>query len=65
MDLMARINIVGMLIIFLVSKPVIKALRDCEAQKAGGVEKYRFEPLALGIKNAELWKDRIRKEKTM
>jgi len=61
--LMAWLNIVGILIIFLLAKPTIKALRDYEAQKAAGVENYRFDPLALGIKNAEFWEDRIRKEK--
>jgi AGCS family alanine or glycine:cation symporter len=61
--LMAWLNIVGILIIFLLAKPTIKALRDYEAQKAAGVENYRFDPLALGIKNAEFWEERIRKEK--
>mgnify|MGYP001823465325 CR=1 FL=1 len=61
--LMAWLNIVGILIIFLVAKPAIKALRDYEAQKKAGVEKYRFDPKALGIKNADFWEERIRNEK--
>ena len=61
--LMAWLNIVGILIIFLVAKPAIKALRDYEAQKAAGVKKYTFDPLALGIKNAKFWEDRIKQEK--
>lgn len=61
--LMAWLNIVGILIIFLVAKPAIKALRDYEAQKKAGVEKYRFDPKALGIENAEFWEDRIKNEK--
>ena len=61
--LMAWLNIVGILIIFLVAKPAIKALRDYEAQQAAGVKKYSFDPLALGIKNATFWEDRINQEK--
>ncbi len=53
--LMAWLNIVGILIIFFVSKPALKALRDYEAQKKAGVEHYRFDPEALGIKNAGFW----------
>ena len=60
--LMAWLNIVGILIIFLVAKPAIKALRDYEAQQAAGVEKYSFDPLALGIKNADFWAQRIKQE---
>jgi len=61
--LMAWLNIVGILIIFLVAKPAIKALRDYEAQQAAGVDKYRFDPLALGIRNAEFWERRLEQEK--
>jgi len=61
--LMAWLNIVGILIIFLVSKPAIKALRDYEAQQAAGVQRYSFDPKALGIKNAEFWEQRIEQEK--
>ena len=60
--LMAWLNIVGILIIFLVARPAIKALRDYEAQQAAGVEKYSFDPLALGIKNAGFWEQRIIQE---
>ena len=61
--LMAWLNIIGILIIFLVSKPAIKALRDYESQQAAGVEKYTFDPKALGIKNADFWENRIEQEK--
>ncbi len=61
--LMAWLNIIGILIIFLLAKPTIKALRDYEAQQAAGVENYRFDPLALGIKNATFWEQRIAQEK--
>ena len=61
--LMAWLNIVGILIIFLAGRPAIKALQDYEMQKAAGVEKYTFDPQALGIKNAEFWEQRINQEK--
>ena len=57
--LMAWLNIVGILIIFLVAKPAIKALRDYERQQRAGVERYSFDPQALGIKNALFWENRI------
>lgn len=53
--LMAWLNIIAVLIIFFVSKPAIKALRDYESQRRQGVTQYRFDPLALGIKNAHFW----------
>lgn len=56
--LMAWINIVGILIIFFMGRPAIKALKDYEAQKKAGVENYTFDPKALGIKNAEFWESR-------
>jgi AGCS family alanine or glycine:cation symporter len=62
--LMAWLNIVGILVIFLAAKPAIKALRDYEAQRKAGVESYRFDPKALGIKNAEFWEQRISQEKS-
>ncbi len=55
---MAWMNIVGILLIFLAARPAIKALRDYEAQKRAGVARYRFDPKALGIKNAEFWEQR-------
>lgn len=53
--LMAWLNIVGIVIIFFIAQPAIKALRDYEAQKKAGVETYSFDPEALDIKNADLW----------
>ena len=58
--LMAWLNIVGILIIFFISKPAINSLRDYEAQKKAGVETYTFDPEALGIRNADFWVDRLR-----
>jgi len=54
--LMAWLNIIGILIIFFMSSPALKALKDYERQKKAGVEKYTFDPEALGIKNADFWK---------
>lgn len=56
--IMAWLNIVGIIIIFFMSKPAIKALRDYERQQKEGVENYTFDPKALGIKNADFWENR-------
>ncbi len=56
--LMAWLNIIGILIIFAVSRPAIKALQDYERQRRAGVERYTFDPKALGIKNADFWEQR-------
>jgi AGCS family alanine or glycine:cation symporter len=53
--IMAWLNIIGIIIIFFMSKPAIKALKDYERQQKLGVEKYTFDPIKLGIKNADLW----------
>lgn len=57
--LMAWINIIGILIIFFLGKPAIKALKDFESQQANGVEKYTFDPKALGIEKADFWENRL------
>lgn len=54
--LMAWLNIIGILILFFMGSPAIKALRDYEKQKDAGVLKYTFDPEALGIRNADFWK---------
>lgn len=59
--LMAWLNIVGILIIFLAGRPAIKALRDYERQQAAGTRPYTFDPGALGIKNATFWENRLKK----
>jgi len=53
--LMAWLNIVAILILFAMGRPALKALKDYERQRNAGVEKYRFDPEALGIKNADFW----------
>ncbi len=55
--IMAWLNIVGIIILFFMGSPAIKALRDYEKQKKAGVERYTFDPEALGIKNADFWKN--------
>jgi AGCS family alanine or glycine:cation symporter len=54
--LMAWLNIIGILILFFMGSPAVRALRDYEAQKKAGVTNFTFDPVALGIKNADFWK---------
>ncbi len=54
--LMAWLNIVGILLLFFVGQPALRALKDYEAQRKAGVEKFTFDPDALGIRNADFWK---------
>ena len=53
--LMAWLNIVGILILFLMGKPALKALEDYESQMKAGVTTYTFDPKKLGIRNADFW----------
>ncbi|MCP4988641.1 MAG: alanine:cation symporter family protein [Colwellia sp.] len=57
--MMAWLNIIGIIIIFFMSKPAIKALKDYEAQQKAGVKHYTFDPKKLGIENAGFWEERI------
>lgn len=59
--IMAWTNIIGIIIIFFVVKPAIKALKDYEEQKKSGVENYSFDPKKLGINNAKFWEDKCKK----
>jgi AGCS family alanine or glycine:cation symporter len=52
--LMAWLNIIAILIL---QRPALRALNDYETQKRAGV-KPSFNPDALGIRNAELWRSR-------
>ncbi|MFT7111346.1 MAG: AGCS family alanine or glycine:cation symporter [Psychrobacter glaciei] len=56
--LMAWLNIVGIVLIFFMGRPAIKALKDYEQQKADGVTEYTFDPKKLGIKNATYWENK-------
>ena len=53
---MAWLNIIGILVLFFMSAPAVKALRDYERQRNAGVSEYTFDPDKLGIKNADFWK---------
>ena len=55
--LMAWLNIIGILILFLMGKPALTALKDYEEQRNAGVTEYTFDPEKLGIKNADFWKN--------
>lgn len=52
---MAWLNIIGILILFFMGAPALKALKDYERQRQAGVKKFTFDPEALGIKNADFW----------
>jgi len=56
--LMAWLNIIGILILFFMGRPALKALKDYEAQRKAGVDKYTFDPQELGIRNAHFWEQR-------
>ncbi|MFQ3243654.1 MAG: AGCS family alanine or glycine:cation symporter [Arenicella sp.] len=58
LGIMAWVNIIGILIIFFMGRPAMRALKDYEAQKAAGVTKYTFDPIKLGIKNAHFWENK-------
>ena len=55
--LMAWLNIIAILILFFMGKPALVALDDYERQKNAGVAEYRFDPDALGIRNADFWRN--------
>lgn len=56
--IMAWLNIIGILVIFVLARPAMKALRDYEKQEAQGVKDFTFNPTALGIKNARFWENK-------
>ncbi|MDH3620844.1 MAG: alanine:cation symporter family protein [Gammaproteobacteria bacterium] len=53
--IMAWLNIIGILILFLMGSPALRALKDYERQRNAGVTQYTFNPTQLGIKNADFW----------
>lgn len=64
--LMAWLNIVGILVIFIVARPTLTMLRDYEAQRKAGVKHYTFDPAKFGIKNAPYWEERhLKQQKRM
>ncbi len=56
--LMAWLNIVAILILFFMGKPALIALTDYEAQRKAGVTRITFDPVKLGIRNADFWERR-------
>lgn len=56
---MAWLNIIGILIIFFLSKPALKALKDYEDQQKQGVKTFTFDPVKLGIKGATYWEQKL------
>ncbi|WP_432480749.1 alanine/glycine:cation symporter family protein [Moraxella sp. ZY200743] len=56
----AWLNIVGILAMFFMAKPTLRALADYETQKKSGVTNYTFDPVKLGIKNATFWEERLK-----
>ena len=56
--LMAWINIIGIITIFLMYKPTMRCLKDYEQQKKSGGA-ITFDPIKLGIKNATFWEKRL------
>ncbi|SEL15124.1 alanine or glycine:cation symporter, AGCS family [Colwellia chukchiensis] len=60
--MMAWLNIIGIIVIFFMAKPAVKALKDYESQKDAGVEHYSFNPKRLAIKNADFWQKRFDQE---
>ncbi|WP_165310496.1 alanine/glycine:cation symporter family protein [Vibrio ziniensis] len=60
--MMAWLNIVGIIIIFFLSKPTMAALKDYEDQQKQGVEEYLFNPVKLGIKNATYWEEKYKRK---
>ncbi|KLV11606.1 MULTISPECIES: alanine/glycine:cation symporter family protein [Photobacterium] len=62
--LMAWLNIVGILIIFFMAKPALIALKDYEVQQKAGVKDFTFNPVQLGIKNADYWEERCKEQNT-
>lgn len=63
--LMAWLNIVGILVIFIVARPTLTMLKDYEAQRKAGVKRYTFDPAKFGIKNAPYWEERHLREQEL
>ncbi len=51
---MAWLNIIGILILFFMGKPALKALKDYEAQRKAGVKEYSFDPGSPGHQERRL-----------
>lgn len=58
--IMAWLNVIAIIIL---QKPALKALKDYEQQKKAGKDPV-FDPVALGIKDADFWEHEYGKENT-
>jgi AGCS family alanine or glycine:cation symporter len=56
--LMAWLNVIGILLLFFMGSPALRALKDYEKQRNAGVTEYTFDPKELGIKHADFWEKR-------
>ena len=45
---MAWLNIIGILALFFMARPALKALKDYERQRKAGVTEYTFDPEEAG-----------------
>ncbi len=59
LGIMAGLNVVGILLLYFMGQPALRALKDYEAQRKAGVENYTFDPRKLGIKNADFWENQL------
>lgn len=59
--IMVWINVIAILIL---AKPALIALKDYERQRKLGLDPT-FDPVALGIKNADYWEEKNKKEKEL
>jgi AGCS family alanine or glycine:cation symporter len=57
---MVWLNLIAILIL---AKPALVALKDYEAQKKQGVDPV-FDPVKLGIKNADYWEKEYKKDES-
>jgi AGCS family alanine or glycine:cation symporter len=57
--MMAWLNIIAILII---AKPALVTLKDYEAQRKANIprEDMKFDPIKLGIKNADFWVEKLK-----
>jgi AGCS family alanine or glycine:cation symporter len=57
---MAWLNIIAILIL---QKPALRVFKDYEKQKKAGKDP-QFDPVSLGIKDADFWEHEYPKERT-
>lgn len=58
---MAWLNIIGIIALFFLARPTMRALQDYEEQQKAGVKHFTFDPTKLGIKNATFWEERFKR----